>query len=152
MLELLVVVCCFVVIGLLTARLVRKRRASQKPRRREQNPLDRWVEEQVAQAVATKLSLERDVLTKSLRGDPDPDAVTSMEQGVRGIQVAYERMAQAHEAEIRVEITFEDGSTSQLRRRVAHDELPSWARDELARTGAAHVYRPWYFPWSDPDA
>lgn len=152
MLEILVVLGCLFVIGMLTARLVRKRRANKQPRRREQNPLDRWVEEQVAQALAQKLSVERSVLIKTLRGEPDPDAVTSMEQGVRGIQVAYERMAQAHEAEVRLDITFEDGSTTQARRRVAHDELPTWVRDELARTGGAHVYRPWYFPWSDPDA
>lgn len=151
MIEILVVLALGGLVLFLTARLVRKRR-TKAPARRERVALDGWVEEQVAQATAKKLILEPDVLFKTLRGDPDPDTVTSLEQEVRSVQLCYERLAQAREAEVRIELSYEDGTSSTIRKRVHWDELPQMVRDEFDRTGAAHVYRPWHFPWSDPGA
>jgi len=151
MIEVLVVLALGGLVLFLTARLIRRRRTKAPPKR-ERIALESWVEDQVGHAVAKKLTLEPDVLFKTLRGDPDPDTVTSLEQAVRSVQLAYERLAQAREAEVKIELSYEDGTTSTIRKRIHWDELPQPVRDEFDRTGAAHVYRPWHFPWSDPSA
>jgi hypothetical protein len=153
MLEIVVLGILGGLVALLTARLVRRRRAH-KPgaKARGRSPLEHWIDDQVTQEIAKKLTLERDVVSKSLRGDPDPDTVVSLEQGVRSVQLAYERLAHAKEAEVRIELSYEDGTLSTIRKRIHWDEAPQAVRDELDRTGASQVFRSWHFPWSDPSA
>jgi hypothetical protein len=147
MLFLLLAGLCF----LWALRIIRKRRKAKKAPVAK-TAVDLWAEEIVALELGKKLGSEREVILKALRGEPEPEAVGSMEQAVKSIQLAYERMPQPNEAEVRVEVSFEDGTSHVARKRVGWQEMPEAVREEFARTGGSRVYRPFHFPWSDPDA
>jgi hypothetical protein len=133
-------------------RRLAKRRKNAKAARPAKTAVELWAEEIVALELGKKLGTDREVVLKTLRGEPEPDTVGSMEQSVKNIQLAYERMPQPNEAEVRVEVAFEDGTSHVARKRVSWQEMPEDVREEFARTGGARIYRPFHFPWSDPDA
>jgi hypothetical protein len=135
-------------------RLLRKRREKKgRGAKAAKAGVEAWAEEMVAAEVARKLGSERSGVLETLRGNPDPDTVGSVEQAVRSVQVAYEKMASQvggqTEAEVRVEVSFEDGTNHVARKRVGWDELPQAVRDDFARTQGSMVYRPFVFPWNE---
>jgi hypothetical protein len=149
MLFLLLATLCF----LWARRLFRKRKNAKKTdAKAPKSAIELWAEEIVALELGKKLGTDRELVLKALRGEPEPETVGSMEQSVKAIQLAYERMTQPNEAEVRVELSFEDGSSHVARKRVSWQEMPEVVRDEFARTGGSRVYRPFHFPWADPDA
>lgn len=135
----------------LVARSRRKRGAKSDRKAPERGPLDAWIEEQVAHALVTRHGLEREAVLSALRGNPDPDVVSSVEKHVRSVQLGFERLATFGEIELQVDIAFEEGGTTTLRKRIRSDEMPEAVRTELERSAGTRVYRPWYFPWSSPD-
>jgi uncharacterized protein YhaN len=132
-------------------RLLRKRREKKgRGAKAARTGVEAWAEEMVAAEVARKMGSERAGLLETLRGNPDPDTVGAVEQAVRSVQVAYEKMAGGQtEAEVRVEVSFEDGTNQVARKRIGWDELPQTVRDDFARTQGAVVFRPFVFPWNE---
>ena len=139
-------------------RLLRKRREKKgRGAKAAKAGVEAWAEEMVAAEVARKMGSERSGVLETLRGNPDPDTVGAVEQAVRSVQVAYEKMAiqggGQTEAEVRVEVSFEvsfeDGTNHVARKRVGWDELPQTVRDDFARTQGSMVYRPFVFPWNE---
>jgi hypothetical protein len=113
--------------------------------------LDAWIEEALARELAKKLDRPEDQILGVLRGDPDPDAVSAIEDAVRGVKITYSRLATEGSFEVRAEITFEDGATAHGSKPLSHEELPDAIRVEFLRTGGAYVFRDWHFPWYGPD-
>jgi hypothetical protein len=131
-------------------RLLRKRREKKgRGAKAAKAGVEAWAEEMVAAEVARKMGSERSGVLETLRGNPDPDTVGAVEQAVRSVQVAYEKMAGQTEAEVRVEVSFEDGTNHVARKRIGWDELPQTVRDDFARTQGSMVYRPFVFPWNE---
>jgi len=151
MLELLFFSFLVLLTSLLAARIIRKRRKAKKKTETVKSALDLWVEEVLGHELARKVGTDRQVVLQALRGEPEVEAVGSMERVVRSIQVAFERLPGAKDAEVRIEVAYEDGTQYVTRKRIGWGELPDGVRDEFARTAGARVYRPWHFPWSDPD-
>jgi hypothetical protein len=131
-------------------KLIRRRKKGKKAERRERTALDQWINENLARELQRKLDLEREVVLRALEGTPEPDAVSSIEESVRSIQVKYARTADGA-VEARLEISFEDGSSASTTRVLPVAEVPAGVMDEFARTGGAYVFRPVHFPWSGPD-
>ena len=134
----------------LAVRLFQKRRSGNTRRPATKSAFDQWVDEQVSNVVAKKTNMEPEELLQTLRGEPDPDAVTAIEAAVRSVELGFERLT--HDAEVTVEVSYEDGSSGSVRKRTAWGELPRGVRDEFERTGGSRVFRGWHFPWSEPDA
>lgn len=131
-------------------RILRKRREKKGPGGKAAKAgVEAWAEEMVAAELARKMGQERAGVLETLRGNPDPDTVGAVEQAVRSVQVAYEKMPGQTEAEVRVEVSFEDGTNHVARKRIGWDELPQTVRDDFARTQGAMVYRPFTFPWNE---
>src|SRR5690349_17371775 len=82
--------------------------------------LDTWIEEALARELARKLNRPEEQILGVLRGDPDPDAVTAIEDAVRGVKVAYARLPGEGAFEVRAEIAFEDGSTATGAKQLGH--------------------------------
>ena len=151
MLEMLALSFLVLLASVLAARMIRRRRKNKKKAGPGKSALDLWIEEVLAVDLARKIGSERDVVLGALRDDPQVEAVGSIEQAVRSVQLAFERLPGAKEAEVRVQLGYEDGTQHVERKRVPWSDLPEGVREEFARTAGAHVYRPWHFPWSDPD-
>jgi hypothetical protein len=135
-------------------RILRKRREKKGPGgKAAKTGVEAWAEEMVAAEVARKVDQPRAGVLETLRGNPDPDTVGAVEQAVRSVQVAYEKMSTQvggqTEAEVRVEVSFEDGTNHVARKRIGWGELPQTVRDDFARTQGAMVYRPFTFPWNE---
>lgn len=150
MFEMLVGLFFAVVATSILVRFFRKRRGK-KDGARVRGPVDTWVEEALAGELGKRIRSERATVLKALQGEPEPETVGAIESAVKSVQLAFERMADAtggDEAEVRVEVAFEDGSTASCKKRMAFGDLPQDVRDELSRTGGARTYRPWSFPWA----
>lgn len=107
-----------------------------------------WARSEIARILADKLEIDEPDLAATLGGNPDPDVVTRLERAVRKIEVAYERVpGHAAAADVRVEVSLENGKTERTIRRIEWTELPGHVAEELAKTGASHTFRPWLFPW-----
>lgn len=113
--------------------------------------VDAWIEEALARELGKRIALGDATLLEALRGDPAPDAVTAIEEAVRGVKVTYAQMATEDEVEVRAEIAFEDGTSAGGSKRFAKAQLPAAIREEFLRTGGAYVYRDWHFPWYGPE-
>jgi hypothetical protein len=113
--------------------------------------LDLWVEDALARELGKKLGRDHAEILGVLRGDPEVDTVSAIEDAVRAIKVTYARAAEADEFDVCAEIAFEDGGTTTGRRRFSRESLPESVKDELARKGGAFVFRAWHFPWHGPD-
>ena len=124
------------------------RRAKGKPGGSEQGAVTGWVRGEVAKLVADKLELEELDVQETLDKSPDPDVVTRLEKAVSKVEVVYEKVpGTTNEIDVRVEVGFEDGRTERSVKRVPRAEVPEAVQNELAETGASHVYRPFLFPW-----
>lgn len=114
----------------------------------EPSAIERWAEREALRIVATRIDASQATLERVFAGQADAEVVREVEAKVAGVDIAYERAAGGRdEIDVRVEVSFEDGHVARGQKRVAARELPESVRDELAQTGASHVYRPWLFPW-----
>lgn len=118
------------------------------PAPRESSEVERWAEREALRIVASRVEVAQATLERVFAGQSDAEVVREVEAKVAGVDLAYERAAGARgELDVRVEVSFEDGHVARAQRRFAAAALPESVRDELAQTGASHVYRPWLFPW-----
>lgn len=147
MLEIAALAALALFVFLLVSRIAKRRSKATEPARQE-SPIERWARDEAARLMASRLELEEVDVQKTLTGAPDPEIVARLEQRVKQVETVYERVAGSRdEADVRVEVSFEDGKLERTVKRIAWSELPEHVKDELAKTGAAQVFRPWVFPW-----
>lgn len=143
----LAAVAIFVVACVLVSKLA-KRRNGKSNRASTDAAIDVWAVSEIARMLAARLEVEESDLQTTIGGNPDPDLVTSLERSVSGVEIVYERAPGATGfVDLRVEIRMDSGAVDRSIKRVPWTELPEAVRDELAKSGGAHVYRPWQFPW-----
>jgi hypothetical protein len=123
---------------------------------RESTPaLDAWIadalEVELAEgALGMKASTpeERRKLARSLRGEPDPDVVSRVEEKVRTVELEFVRYAHEPDAEVTLRVRYEDGNAGTAGKRLALADLPEAVRSDFERRGATRVFRTWVFPWA----
>jgi hypothetical protein len=147
----------FIAAMILLGLLIKSSRKSGKAtaKREERSAVDQWVEEALARELGKKVDdkhgLDAQGLLTALRGDPDPTAVTVIEDALKAVKLSYERLAEEGQFQVRAEMLFEDGSSASGSKRFSRADLPEMIRDEFLRTGGAFVYREWHLPWYGPD-
>lgn len=148
MLEIICLAVISLFVFLLVARITKKRASKVRSTSARESAAETWARGETARIVAARLEAEETDVATTLGGNPDPDLVTRIEKAVQKVEVVYERVpGSTTSADIRVEVTFEDGKTERVVRRTSFGELPDSVKDEFATSGAAHIFRPWAFPW-----
>jgi hypothetical protein len=139
-------IALFILLIFLLAKVFRRRNRLKTPVQRSE--VDRWVDQELARELARKLAIDHDGVRRSLQGNPDPDVVGAIEHAVRSIELCYAKAATGGDVDVRLDVTFEDGSSFTTNRQLRLDDVPQSVRDEYRKTGGARVYRPYLFPWS----
>lgn len=137
----------------LLVRLVQRRRKKTELRSpsRELLAFEDWILAEVERELGKKVTtVGRASVGKALRGDPEPDAVSAVEDAVAKVEVEFAKMAHEEDAELVLTVSFEDGTRTLSRKRVKQAELPESVRADFERTGASRVFRTWDFPWARP--
>lgn len=123
---------------------------------RESTPaLDSWI----AQALEVELAEgalgmrastpeERRKLAQSLRGEPDPEIVSSIEDKVKTVELEYVKYAHEVDAEITLRVRYEDGNAGTASKRLPWTDVPASIRSDFERRGGTRVFRTWVFPWA----
>lgn len=123
---------------------------------RESTPaLDRWIAEALeielaegALGMRASTPEERRKLASSLRGDPDPDVVSRVEDKVKAVELEFLKYAHDSEAELTLRVRYEDGNAGTATRRLAWADVPEAVRADFERRGGTRVFRTWVFPWA----
>lgn len=117
--------------------------------------LDAWVREVLERELAARTlgianatADERKRLAKTLRGDPDPELVTTIEGAVKSVELEFMKYAHESDAEVVVRVVYEDGATANVGERKPLSALPESVRADFAAKGSTRVFRGWEFPWS----
>lgn len=117
--------------------------------------LDAWVASALeAELAETVLGIrdasaeERKKLTRSLRGDPDPDVVSKIEDAVKSVELEFVKYAHEADAEVTVRVAYERGAHGTATKRLAWTDVPERVRDDFERRSTTRVFRSWVFPWS----
>jgi len=133
----------------------RSRKQNSAEVQRESTPaLDAWIadalEVELAEgALGMRASTpeERRKLQKSLRGEPDPDVVSKVEDKVKAVELEFVRYNHETDAEVTVRVRYEDGKTGATSRRLPLADLPNAVREDFQQKGSTRVFRTWSFPW-----
>ena len=123
---------------------------------RESTPaLDRWIADALevelaegALGLRSSTPEERRKLGKSLRGEPDPDVVSRVEEKVKTVELEFVKYAHDSEAEVTLRVRYEDGNAGTATKRLAWTDVPDAVRADFDRRGGTRVFRTWVFPWS----
>jgi hypothetical protein len=91
---------------------------------------------------------ERRKLAKSLRGEPDPDVVTRIEDKVKAVELEFVKYAHDSEAEVTLRVRYEDGNAGTASKRLAWTDVPEAIRADFDKRGGTRVFRTWVFPWA----
>ena len=123
---------------------------------RESTPaLDGWI----ADALETELAEgalglrgstpeERRKLSKSLRGEPDPDVVSCIEDKVKAVELEFVKYSHDSQAEVTLRVRYEDGNAGTATKRFDWTDVPEAIRADFERRGGTRVFRSWVFPWA----
>jgi hypothetical protein len=123
---------------------------------RESTPaLDRWIADALevelaegALGMRSSTPEERRKLGQSLRGEPDPDVVSRVEDKVKAIELEFVKYAHDSEAEVTLRVRYEDGNAGTATKRLAWTDIPDAVRADFDRRGGTRVFRTWVFPWA----
>jgi hypothetical protein len=123
---------------------------------RESTPaLDRWIAEALevelaegALGMRASTPEERSKLARSLRGEPDPDVVSRVEDKVKSVELEFVKYAHDAEAEVTLRVRYEDGNAGTASKRLALTDVPAAVRADFESRGGTRVFRTWVFPWS----
>jgi hypothetical protein len=123
---------------------------------RESTPaLDGWIadalEVELAEGVLGMRSStpeERRKLASSLRGDPDPEVVSRVEDKVKTVELEFVKYSHDNEAEVTLRVRYEDGNAGTATKRLAWTDVPEAIRADFDRRGGTRVFRTWVFPWA----
>jgi hypothetical protein len=133
-----------------------RRRSGDAEVARESTPaLDRWIAEALevelaegALGLRSSTPEERHKLARSLRGDPDPDVVSQVEDKVKTVELEFVKYAHDSDAEVTLRVRYEDGNAGTATRRLPWTDVPEAIRADLDRRGATRIFRTWVFPWA----
>lgn len=125
-----------------------RRRAKKGQPARERHALDAWVESVVAAELARRMPWDEGELVSTLRASPEPAVVGAIEKSLRMVELRFARLPLGAEAEVKVDVSFEQGEGHQATKRVRWAELPEVVRQEFESKGASVVFRRWHLPWS----
>ncbi|MBX3187963.1 MAG: hypothetical protein KF819_13150 [Labilithrix sp.] len=133
----------------------RGKKASSEVARDTTPALDAWIAEALevelaegALGMRASTPEERKKLARSLRGDPDADVVSAIEEKVKSVELEFVRYSHEKDAEITVRVRYEDGNTGTATKRLAASDLPEAVRSDFERKGGSRVFRTWVFPWA----
>lgn len=91
---------------------------------------------------------EKKPLAETLSGvSPDPGVVEKIEAQVHAVEIDYVRYAHETDAQITLRVRYEDGSSSNVAKRILWDDVPESVRADFERRASTHVFRTWPFPW-----
>lgn len=135
---------------------LRSRKGTRAEAQRESTPaLDAWIadalEVELAEgALGMRASTpeERRKLAKSLRGEPDPDVVSKIEDKVKAVELEFVKYAHETEAEVTVRVRYEDGNAGTATTRLPFTDVPEAVRADFASRSGTRVFRTWSFPWA----
>jgi hypothetical protein len=136
---------------------VRSRRKTSGPEvARESTPaLDAWIADALEAELAegalgmrSSTPEERRKLARTLRGEPDPDVVTRVEEKVKAVELEFVKYAHDTEAEVTLRVRYEDGNAGTASKRLAWSDVPEAIRSDFDRCGGTRVFRTWVFPWA----
>jgi len=146
--EIFALAVLFILVFLLVKRFAKKKKNKDGAAVYQEALVEKWARAEVSRLLAARLEVEEADISATLNGNPDPDLVTRLERTVLQIEVVYERaLGAAGHADVRVDVKLESGDVERSTKRITWAELPVHVQDEFAKTGTAHVYRPWAFPW-----
>ncbi len=91
---------------------------------------------------------EKSRIEKALRGDPDPDVVSSIEERVKSVDLEFIKDAHTGDVDIVMRVTFEKDEEQVSRSRVTMSELPASVREDFVRKSVSREFRKFAFPWS----
>lgn len=123
---------------------------------RESTPaLDSWIAEALevelaegALGMRASTPEERRKLAKSLRGEPDPEVVSSVEDKVKAVELEFVKYAHEADAEVTLRVRYEDGNAGTASKRLPWTDVPAAIRGDFDRRGGTRVFRTWVFPWA----
>ena len=123
---------------------------------RESTPaLDAWIADALevelaegALGMRSSTPDERRKLAKSLRGEPDPDVVSRVEDKVKAVELEFVKYAHDAEAEVTLRVRYEDGNAGTASKRLPWTDVPEAIRSDFDRRGGTRVFRTWVFPWA----
>src|SRR3954466_5133063 len=123
---------------------------------RESTPaLDAWIAEALevelaegALGMRASTADERRKLAKSLRGEPDPDVVSKVEDKVKAVELEYVKYAHEGDAEVTLRVRYEDGNAGTASKRLPWTDVPAAIRTDFDSRGGTRVFRTWVFPWA----
>jgi hypothetical protein len=117
--------------------------------------LEKWIEDTLevelaegALGIANATAEERKRLAQSLRGEPDVEVVSKVEDKVRDVELEYTRYAHEADAEVLLRVRYEDGKSSTASKRLPWTDVPQAVRDDFEKKKTSRVFRTWTFPWS----
>jgi len=87
-------------------------------------------------------------IEKALRGDADPDVVSSIEEHVRSIDLEFIKDAHTGAFDVVVHVRFEHGDEVTARKSLTATELPASVREDFARKAVSREFRKFAMPWS----
>ncbi|CAN5911257.1 hypothetical protein BH11MYX4_BH11MYX4_62690 [soil metagenome] len=123
---------------------------------RESTPaLDAWIADALevelaegALGMRSSTPEERKKLAKSLRGEPDPDVVSKLEDKVKAVELEYVKYAHEADAEVTLRVRYEDGNAGTASKRLSWTDVPATIRAEFEARGGTRIFRTWVFPWA----
>jgi hypothetical protein len=123
---------------------------------RESTPaLDGWIADALevelaegALGLRSSTPEERRALAKSLRGEPDPDVVSRVEDKVKTVELEFVKYSHDSEAEVTLRVRYEDGNAGTATKRLAWVDVPEAIRADFESHGGTRVFRTWVFPWA----
>jgi hypothetical protein len=136
------------------ARSARKTKTSD-PERDSTPAIEAWIVDtlevelaECALGVKNATPEERKRVAQSLRGEPDPDVVSKVEDKVRDVELEYTRYVHESDAELLLRVHYEDGKATTASKRIAWNDVPASVRDDFESKKTSHVFRTWTLPWS----
>jgi hypothetical protein len=136
--------------------VARSRKKDAPETEREASPaLEAWILDTLevelaegAMGLANATPEERKRVAESLRGAPDPDVVSKVEERVRGVELEYTRYTHEADAEVTLRVRYDDGKATTASKRVPWDTVPAGVREDFERRKITRVFRAWPLPWS----
>ena len=117
--------------------------------------LDAWIAEALevelaegALGMRASTPEERRKLAKSLRGEPDPEVVSTVEDKVKAVELEFVKYAHEGDAEVTLRVRYEDGNAGTASKRLPWTDVPAAIRSDFDRRGGTRVFRTWTFPWA----
>ncbi len=109
--------------------------------------IEEWLLPTLAGSLASQVG-DAAGIEKALRGDADPEVVSSIEEHVRSIDLEFIKDAHTGAFDVVMHARFEHGDEVTARKSLTATELPASVREDFARKAVSREFRKFTFPWS----